>query len=179
MECLHIDSQSKHGSNNKFAVLFHFEPRRAMPTFVLTLSGHFIGRTTVINILKNEELIRPSRWCDEPRPDADCANWSSVWLPPTGFYCRGSFDSSTHAAQSAARHGGVTSSRPWCIGGTSLIRQQHVLVSRGGVLADIAAAHFHDLVRSREGRRHVGGPCVRGHLLVALFPLTSFNSTTS
>ena len=33
-----------------------------------------------------------------------------------------------------------------------MIRQQHVLVSRGGVLADTAAAHFHDLVRSREGR---------------------------
>ena len=153
MECLHIDSQSKHGSNNKFAVLFHFEPRRAMPTNLRAHAvrsfqwAHNTDVRAVINSLKNKEPIRPSKWCDEPLPDADCANWS----PPTGFFCRGSFDPSLHATHSAARHGGITSSRPWCIGGTSLIRQQHVLVSRGGVLADTAAAHFHNLVHSREG----------------------------
>ena len=124
MECLHIDSQRKHGSNNKFAVLFHFEPRRTMPANLrahAVRSFHWAHNTdvrAVINIFKNEELIRPSKWCEEPLPDADCANWSSVWLPPTGFYCRGSFDSSLHATHSAARHG---SSRPWCIGGTSMI----------------------------------------------------------
>ena len=105
-----------------------------LPTLVLNTDIR-----AVINILKNEELIRPSKWCP--------------WFGSrTGFYCRGSFDSSLHATQSAARHGGIPSSRPWCLGGTSMIRQQHVLVSRGGVLADTAAAHFHDLVRSREGR---------------------------
>ena len=157
IECLQIDSRSKHSSSNKFAALFHFDSRRTM---LANLSAHAVRSfhwahntdvPAVIDILKNEEMIRPSKWCDAPRPDADCANWSSVRLPPTGFYCRGSFDSSIHATQSAARHGGITYSRPWCIGGTSMIRQ-HIWVSRGGVLADIAAAHFHDFVHSRAGR---------------------------
>ena len=63
-----------------------------------------------------------------------------------------------------------------------MIRQQHALVSRGGVLADTAAAHFHDLVHSREGRWKLWSTLAapaRGHLLVVMFPLTSFNSTTS
>ena len=66
MECLHIHSQSKRGSNNKFAVLFHFEPRRAMPTNLrahAVRSFHWARNTdvrAVTNILKNEELIRPS-----------------------------------------------------------------------------------------------------------------------
>ena len=84
----------------------------------------------MINILKNEELVRPLKWCDELVLGLAPAHW---FLLPGQLHLI--------ATHSAARHGGITSSRPWCIGGTSLIRQQHVLVSRGGVLADTAAAH--------------------------------------
>ena len=65
MACLHIHSQSKHGSNNKFAALFHFERCRAMPANLrahAVRSLHWARNTdvrAVINVLKNEELIRP------------------------------------------------------------------------------------------------------------------------
>ena len=74
MECLHIDSQSKHGSNNKFAALFHFEPRRTMPANLrarAVRSFHWAHNTdvrAVINILKNEDLVQPSKWCEELLP---------------------------------------------------------------------------------------------------------------
>ena len=39
-----------------------------LPTFVRMQSSHFIGHNTdvraVINVLKNEEMIQPSKWCD-------------------------------------------------------------------------------------------------------------------
>ena len=42
-----------------------------------------------ISILRDEELIRPSKWQEQPLPNREYTNWNEVWLPPMGFYCRG------------------------------------------------------------------------------------------
>ena len=100
----------------------------------------------------HEELIRPSKWLEDPSPNRDYTGWNDVWIPPVGFYCRGSLQSNDAAVKSAAQFGGIRSSRPLCIGGKSRLRQEHCMIVRGGTYADIAASHYHDCIHSKHGR---------------------------
>ena len=105
-----------------------------------------------MQILRDEELIRPSKWQEHPSPNRECSNWNEVWLPPMGFYCRGSLQSQDAAIQSAAQFGGIRTERPVCIGGSARLRQQHCTIPRGGVYADIAASHYYDCIHAKDGR---------------------------
>ena len=71
-----------------------------------------------------------------PSPNEDYTNWNDVWIPPLGFYCRGSIHPHAAAAKSA-------------VGGNTRLRQEHCMIPRGGTYADIAASHYHDCVRSK------------------------------
>ena len=130
-----------------------FEPRRRLPDNFRTQSistfywAHNTDIKSAISILKDEELIRPSKWLEDPSPNGECTNWNDVWIPPVGFYCRGSLRSNDAAVKSAAQFGGIHSSRPLCIGGKSRLRQE-----QGGTYADIAASHYHDCIHSKDGR---------------------------
>ena len=69
--------------------------------------SHNTNMQAAMNILRNEELIRPSKWQEHPSPNRECSNWNEVWLPPMGFYCRGSLQSQEAAIQSAAQFAGI------------------------------------------------------------------------
>ena len=125
-------------------------------TFALSISPFFWAHNTDINsaigILKDEELIRPSKWQQHPSPNDEYTNWYDVWIPPMGFYCRGSLISNEAAVKSAAQFAGVHSPRPLCIGGKARLRQDHCMIPRGGTYADIAASHYYDCIHAKDGR---------------------------
>ena len=114
--------------------------------------AHNTNMHAAINILRDEELVRPSKWQMQPLPNRDYTNWSEVWLPPMGFYCRGSLQSHDAAVKAAAQFAGVHSDRPICIGGSARLRQPHCTIPRGGTYADIAASHYYDCIHAQDGR---------------------------
>ena len=78
----------------------------------------------------------------QPPPNPEYTNWNEVWIPPKGFYCRGSLVSHEAAVKAAAQFAGVHSHHPICIGGAARLRQPHCVIPRGGTYADIAASHY-------------------------------------
>ena len=126
----------KNARKNLFGILFSFEPRRLLPDKHRTQSNspffwaHNTNMHAAINILRDEELVRPSKWQLQPLPNRDYTNWNEVWLPPMGFYCRGSLQSHDVAVKAAAQFAGVHSDRPICIGGSARLRQPHCTISR-------------------------------------------------
>ena len=143
---------------NHFGIIFSFEPRRLLPDKRRTQSispffwAHNTNIHAAINILQDEELVRPSKWLMQPPPNHDYTNWNDVWLPPMGFYCRGSLVSHDAAVKAAAQFAGVHSDRPICIGGAARLRQPHCTIPRGGTYADIAASHYYDCIHAKDGR---------------------------
>ena len=143
---------------NHYGILFYFEPRRRLPDSFGTQSispfywAHNTDIKSAINILKDEEFIRPPKWMEDPSPNGEHSNWNDVWIPPLGFYCRGSIHTHAAAVKSAAQFGGIRSLRPLCVGGNTRLRQEHCMIPRGGAYADIAASHYHDCVHSKDGR---------------------------
>ena len=139
-------------------ILFLFEPRRQLPgnRRSQSISPFFWAHNTNIHaaiaILKDEELIRPSKWLMQPPPNPEYTNWNQVWIPPMGFYCRGSLVSQEAAVKAAAQFAGVRSNRPICIGGAARLRQSHCSIPRGGTYADIAASHYCDCIHAKDGR---------------------------
>ena len=77
--------------------------------------SHNTNMQAAMNILRDGELIRPSKWQEHPSPNRECSNWNEVWLPPIGFYCRGRLQSQEAAVQSAAQFAGIHTARPVCI----------------------------------------------------------------
>ena len=81
----------KDSRNNHYGILFSFEPRRKLPYNLRSqsISPFFWGHNTDINsaigILKDEELIRPSKLQMQPPPNDQYINWNEVWIPPNGF----------------------------------------------------------------------------------------------
>ena len=148
----------KDSRNNQYGILFSFEPRRKLPDNLRSqlispfFWAHNTGINAAIGILKNEELIRPSKWQKHPPPNHEYTNWNDVWVPPMGFYCRGSLISHEAAVKSAAQFAGVHSPRPLCIGGVARLRQHHCVIPRGGTYADIAASHYYDCIHAKDGR---------------------------
>ena len=143
----------KDARKNYFGILFSFEPRRLLPDKHRTQSNspffwaHNTNIHAAINILRDEELVRPSKGQMQPPPNRDYTNWNEVWLPPMGFYCRGSLQSHDAAVKAAAQFAGVHSDRPICIGGSARLRQPHCTIPRGGTYADIAASHYYDCIQ--------------------------------
>ena len=66
----------------------------------------------------------------QPPPNPEYTNWNDVWIPPMGFYCRGSLVSHEAAVKAAAQFAGVHSRRPICIGGAARLRQPHCVIPR-------------------------------------------------
>ena len=153
-----FEPNKKDSQGNHYGIIFSFEPRRRLPNNFRTQSvspfywAHNTDSKSAISILKDDELIRPSKWLEDPSPNEEYTNWNDVWIPPMGFYCTGSLRSNDAAAKSAAQFGGVHSSRPLCVGGKSRLRQEHCMVPRGGTHADIAASHYYDCIHSKDGR---------------------------
>ena len=141
----------KNAQKNLFGILFSFVPRRLLPDKHRTQShstffwAHNTNMQAAISILRDEELIRPSKWQEQPPPNRDYTNW-----PPMGFYCRGSRQSHEAAVKAAAQFAGVHTDRPMCIGGSARLRQQHCTIPRGGVYADIAASHYYDCIHAKD-----------------------------
>ena len=154
----HFSTDKKNSQKNLFGIIFSFEPRRLLPDKHRTQSqstffwSHNTNMQAAMNILRDEELIRPSKWQEHPSPNRECSNWNEVWLPPMGFYCRGSLQSQEAAIQSAAQFAGIHTGRPVCIGGTARLRQQYCTIPRGGVYADIAASQYYDCIHAKDGR---------------------------
>ena len=148
----------KDSRNNQYGILFSFEPRRKLPDNLRSQSispffwAHNTDIPSAIGILKDEELIRPSKWQMQPPPNHECTNWNEVWIPPMGFYCRGSLVSQEAAVKAAAQFAGVHSPRPLCIGGVARLRQPHGVIPRGGTYADIAASRYYDCIHAKDGR---------------------------
>ena len=132
----HFSADKKNSQKNLFGIIFSFEPRRLLPDKHRTQSqstffwSHNTNMQAAMQILRDEELIRPSKWQEHPSPNRECSNWNEVWLPPMGFYCRGSLQSQEAAIQSAAQFGGIRTDRPVCIGGSARLRQQHCTIPR-------------------------------------------------
>ena len=82
-----FEPNKKDPQGNCYGILFHFEPRRRLPDNFRTqsISPFYWARNTdiksAINILKDEELIRPSKWIEDLSPNADFSNWNDVWIP--------------------------------------------------------------------------------------------------
>ena len=154
----HFSADKKNSQKNLFGIIFSFEPRRLLPDKQLTQSqstffwSHNTNIQAALQILRDDELIRPSKWQEHPSPNRECSNWNEVWLPPMGFYCRGSLHSQEAAIQAASQFGGIRTERPVCIGGSARLRQQHCTIPRGGVYADIAASHYYDCIHAKDGR---------------------------
>ena len=148
----------KNAQKNIFGILFSFVPRRLLPDKRRTQShstffwAHNTNMQAAISILRDEELVRPSKWQEQPLPNLDYTNWNEVWLPPMGFYCRGSLQSHEAAVKAAAQFAGVHTDRPMCIGGSARLRQPHCTIPRGGTYADIAASHYYDCIHDKDGR---------------------------
>ena len=154
----HFSADKKNSQKNLFGIIFSFEPRRLLPDKQLTQSqstffwSHNTNVQAALQILRDDELVRPSKWQEHPFPNRECTNWNEVWLPPMGFYCRGSLHSQEAAIQAAAQFGGIRTERPVCIGGSARLRQRHCTIPRGGVYADIAASHYYDCIHAKDGR---------------------------
>ena len=148
----------KDSRNNHYGILFSFEPRRKLPDNLRSQSispffwAHNTDIHSAIGILKDEELIRPSKWQMQPPPNHDYTNWNEVWILPMGFFCRGSLVSQEAAVKAAAQFAGVHSPRPLCVGGVARLRQPHCVIPRGGTYADIAASHYYDCIHAKDGR---------------------------
>ena len=88
-----FQSAKKDTRKNHFGIIFSFEPRRLLPDKHRTQSispffwAHNTNIHAAINILHDEELVRPSKWLMQPPPNPEYTNWNEVWIPPTGFYC--------------------------------------------------------------------------------------------
>ena len=153
-----FEPTKKDAWKNRFGIFFLFEPRRQLPGNHRSqaISPFFWAHNTNIHaaiaILKDEELIRPSKWLRQPPPNPEYTNWNQVWIPPMGFYCRGSLVSQEAAVKAAAQFAGVHSNRPICIGGAARLRQSHCSIPRGGTYADIAASHYYDCIHAKDGR---------------------------
>ena len=97
-----------------------------------------------------EGVIRPS--ASDPK--------DSTWLPANSFYARGQEMSGSQITESqlvrllttAQKYGGVGTSRPLTVVGAAVSRQRHFRVSQRGVIADHAAAYFHDVVHGSDRR---------------------------
>ena len=67
---------------NHFGILFSFEPRRQLPDNhrSQSISPFFWAHNTniyaAIAILKDEELVRPSKWLMQPPPNPEYTNWN-------------------------------------------------------------------------------------------------------
>ena len=103
--------------------------------------AHNTSMQAAISILRDEELIRPSKWQEQPLPNRDYANCVVA--------CDGLL---LAAVKAAAQFAGVHTDRPMCIGGSARLRQHHCTIPRGGVYADIAASHYYDCVHAKDGR---------------------------
>ena len=103
----HFSTDKKNSQKNLFGILFSFEPRRLLPDKHRTKPqstffwSHNTNMQAAMQILRDEELIRPSKWQEDPSPNRECSNWNEVWLPPMGFYCRGSLHSQEATARCA------------------------------------------------------------------------------
>ena len=154
----HQFSPDKKNSQKNLFGIFSFVPRRLLPDKHRTQShstffwAHNTNMQAAISILRDEELIRPSKWQEQPLPNRDYTNWNEVWLPPMGFYCRGSLQSHEAAVKAAAQFAGVHTDRPMCVGGSARLRQHHCTIPRGGTYADIAASHYYDCIHAKDGR---------------------------
>ena len=154
----HLSPDKKNAQKNLFGIIFSFVPRRLLPDKHRTQSqstffwSHNTNMQAAMSILREEELIRPSKWQMQPPPNRECTNWNEVWLPPMGFYCRGSLQSQEAAVKSAAQFAGIHTDRPVCTGGTARLRQHHCTIPCGGVYADIAASHYYDCIHAKDGR---------------------------
>ena len=146
-------------SLNRHAAVFSISPTRRLPAEVHshhTQTFHWAHNTnaTATPQILSEELVRPSTWEEIPLPQPeDDVQWRQAWVPANGFYCRGSFGSKHLAITAAMKHGRFRSYRPFCVGGTTTIRQGHASIPCGGVIADTAASHVHDLLRAKDNRR--------------------------
>ena len=124
----HLSPDKKNAQKNLFGIIFSFVPRRLLPDKHRTQSqstffwSHNTNMQAAMSILREEELIRPSKWQMQPPPNRECTNWNEVWLPPVGFYCTGSLQSQEAAVKSAAQFAGIHTDRPVCIGGTARLR---------------------------------------------------------
>ena len=148
-DLLPVSAHQKDSRNNHYGILFSFEPRRKLPDNLRSqwISPFFWAHN---GILKDEELIRPSKWQMQPPPNHEYTNSNEVWIPPMGFYW--SLVSQEAAVKSAAQFAGVHSPRPLCIGGVARLRQPHCVIPRGGTYADIAASHYCDCIHAKDGR---------------------------
>ena len=94
----HLSPDKKNAQKNLFGIIFSFVPRRLLPDKHRTQSqstffwSHNTNMQAAMSILREEELIRPSKWQMQPPPNRECTNWNEVWLPPMGFYCRAAFN---------------------------------------------------------------------------------------
>ena len=138
-----FSADKKNAQKNRFGILFSFVPRRLLPDKHRTQSqstlfwAHNTNMQAAISVLRDEELIRPSKWQEQPL---------------MGFYCIGSVQSHEAAVKAAAQFAGVHTDRPVCIGGTARLRQPHGTIPQGGTYADIAASHYYDCIHSKDGR---------------------------
>ena len=85
-----FEPTKKNAWKNRFGILFLFEPRRQLP------GNH------------RSQSISPFFWAHNTN--------IQVWIPPMGFYCRGSLVSQEAAVKAAAQLAGVHSNRPICMG---------------------------------------------------------------
>ena len=134
----HFSADKKNSQKNLFGIIFSFEPRRLLPDKQLTQSqstffwSHNTNVQAALQILRDDELVRPSKWQEHPFPNRECTNWNEVWLPPMGFYCRGSLHSQEAAIQAAAQFGGIRTERRCAL--------VALLVSDNGIVLYPAAA---------------------------------------
>ena len=87
----HFSPDKKNAQKNVFGILFSFVPRRLLPEKQLTQSqstffwAHNTNMQAAISILRDEELIRPSKWQEQPPPNRKCTNWNEVWVASDGI----------------------------------------------------------------------------------------------
>ena len=91
--CHRFEPVKKDTHGNRYGVFFYFEPRRRLSDNFRTqsISPFYWARNTdiksAINILKDEELIRPPNWIEDPSPNGEyskAARWklrSSIAVP--------------------------------------------------------------------------------------------------
>ena len=79
----HFSTDKKNSQKNLFGIIFSFEPRRLLPDKHRTQSqstffwSHNTNMQAAMNILRDEELIRPSKWQEHPSPNRECSNWNN------------------------------------------------------------------------------------------------------
>ena len=77
--CHRFEPAKKDTHGNHHGVFFYFEPRRSLSDNFHTQSispiywAHNTDIKSAINILKDKELIRPSKWIEDPSPNGECS----------------------------------------------------------------------------------------------------------